>query len=76
MAKSRMARTLSRQAKRGIPAAMYQLGLRYYAGRGIDQDQFRGAMLIRDAAAAGYKPAVAWMEDYSFDDDALVQGES
>ena len=76
MAKSKKARVLSRQANRGIPHAMYQLGLCYFEGRGVSEDTQRGAELIRQAALEGYDLAKEWMEDYLFDDDAQTQGNS
>ncbi|MCR5349109.1 MAG: SEL1-like repeat protein [Bacilli bacterium] len=76
MAKSKKARTLSKQAHRGIPEAQYALGLCYYEGKGVAKDERKGVEWIREAALQGYKPAKDWMEDYAFDDDPGVQAES
>ena len=32
--------------------------------------------MVKKAADAGYAPALAWLEDYHFDDDANVQAHS
>jgi TPR repeat protein len=75
MSKSKKLRTLIKQAKMGKPYAMYQLGICYQLGRGRTQDLNEAANLISCAAESGYAPAIEWMKDYYFDDDACVQAE-
>ena len=75
MSKSKKLRTLIKQAKMGKPYAMYQLGICYQLGRGHTQDLNEAANWISCAAEAGYAPAIEWMKDYYFDDDACVQAE-
>ena len=60
----------------GKPYAMYQLGICYQLGRERVQDMNEAAKWISGAAEAGYAPAIEWMKDYSFDDDAAVQAEA
>ena len=75
MSKSKKLRTLIKQAKMGKPYAMYQLGICYQLGRECRQDMNEAAAWIACAAEAGYAPAIEWMKDYYFDDDACVQAE-
>ena len=75
MSKSKKLRTLIKQAKMGKPYAMYQLGICYQLGRGRTQDLNEAAIWISCAAKSGYAPAIEWMKDYYFDDDACVQAE-
>ncbi len=75
MSKSKKLRTLIKQAKMGKPRAMYQLGICYQLGRERVQDINEAAAWIACAAEAGYAPAIEWMKDYYFDDDACVQAE-
>ena len=75
MRKSKKLRTLIKQAKMGKPCAMYQLGICYQLGRGRTQNLNEAAVWISCAAEAGYAPAIEWMKDYYFDDDACVQAE-
>ena len=75
MSKSKKLRTLIKQAKMGKPHAMYQLGICYQLGRERVQDMNEAASWISRAAEAGYVPAIEWMKDYYFDDDACVQAE-
>lgn len=75
MSKSKKLRTLIKQAKMGKPYAMYQLGICYQLGSGRTQDLIEAANWISCAAEAGYAPAIEWMKDYYFDDDACVQAE-
>ena len=75
MRKSKKLRTLIKQAKLGNPYAMYQLGICYQLGRERTQDLNEAANWISCAAEAGYAPAIEWMKDYYFDDDACVQAE-
>ena len=75
MSKSKKLRTLIKQAKIGKPYAMYQLGICYQLGRGRTQDLNEAVAWIAASAEAGYIPAIEWMKDYYFDDDACVQAE-
>ena len=76
MSKSKKLRILIKQAKMGKPYAMYQLGICYQLGRERAQDINEAASWIACAAEAGYIPAIEWMKDYYFDDDADVQSVS
>ena len=76
MGKTKKMRKLIKAAKMGKPYAMYQLGVRYQLGRERSQDINEAAAWITDAAEAGYAPAIEWMKDYSFDDNASVQAEA
>ena len=75
MSKSKKLRTLIKQAKMGKPYAMYRLGICYQLGRERTQDLNEAAAWISCAAESGYAPAIEWMKDYYFDDDACVQAE-
>ena len=48
---------LQERAEQGDAAARNELGGRYYAGRGVEQDDAEAARWIRLAAAQGYAPA-------------------
>ena len=76
MKKSRRLRYLIKGAKMGDPKRTYELGLLYELGLGVEEDMSYAVELISYAARSGYKPAVDWMEDYYFDDDASVQAYS
>ena len=76
MSKSKKLRTLIKQAKMGKPHAMYQLGICYQLGRERVQDMNEAADWISASAEAGYIPAIEWMKDYYFDDNACVQAET
>ena len=76
MSKSKKMRKLIKAAKMGKPYAMYQLGLCYQLGRERVQDMNEAATWINRAAEAGYAPAIEWMKDYSFDDNAAVQAQA
>ena len=76
MSKSKKLRTLIKQAKMGKPYAMYQLGICYQIGRERVQDMNEAASWIACAAEAGYAPAIEWMKEYYFDDNADVQSVS
>ena len=76
MSKSKKLRTLIKQAKMGKPYAMYQLGICYQLGRERTQDLNEAAAWIAASAEAGYIPAIEWMKDYYFDDNACVQAET
>ena len=75
MSKSKKLRILIKQAKMGKPHAMYQLGICYQLGRERVQNMNEAAAWIAASAEAGYIPALEWMNDYYFDDDACVQAE-
>ena len=75
MSKSKKLRTLIKQAKMGKPPAMYQLGICYQLGRERVQDTTEAAFWITMSAEAGYAPAIEWIKDYYFDDDAYIQAE-
>lgn len=75
MGKTKKMRKLIKAAKMGKPYAMYQLGICYQLGRERPQNMNEAAAWIADAAEAGYAPAIEWMKDYYFDDDACVQAE-
>ncbi len=76
MNKSKKMRRLIKAAKMGKPYAMYQLGICYQLGREREQDLSEAATWIADAAEAGYAPAIEWIKDYTFDDNASVQAEA
>lgn len=75
MRKSKKMRKLFKAAKMGKSYAMYQLGICYQLGRERVQDMNEAATWIGAAAEAGYAPAMEWMKDYRFDDNATVQAE-
>lgn len=76
MSKSKKMRKLIKAAKMSKPYAMYQLGICYQLGRERVQDMNEAATWINRAAEAGYAPAIEWMKDYSFDDNAAVQAQA
>lgn len=76
MSKSKKMRKLIKAAKMGKPYAMYQLGICYQLGRERVQDMNEAATWINRAAEAGYAPAIEWMKDYNFDDNAAVQAQA
>ena len=76
MNKSKKMRRLIKAAKMGKPYAMYQLGICYQIGRERKQDLSEASALIAGAAEAGYAPAIEWIKDYTFDDNASVQAEA
>ena len=76
MAKSKKVRRLQKAAYRCRPREMYMLGLCYEHGRGIGQDTAEAVYWIGEAASLGYAPAVEWMHDYAYDDDASTQAYS
>lgn len=76
MKKSKKLRVICKQAKMGKPHQMYALALRYYEGVGVEEDMEMALYWMNAAADAGYVPALAWLEDYYFDDDATVQAYS
>ncbi len=75
MGKPKGLRKLIKAAQMGKPQAMYHLGLCYLEGwHRLPQDIYAAADWMEAAAQLGYGPAVQWMEEDGFDDDALVQG--
>lgn len=56
--------------------SLFQRGLDIFEGKGCKKDERKGALLIAEAAELGNKEAQDWIDDYCYDDDALVQGES
>ena len=55
---------------------MYRLGICFETGTMTEKDLTKAAEWISAAAEAGYAPALEWIKDYSFDDNALIQAES
>ena len=76
MGKTKKMRKLIKAAKMGKPYAMYQLGICCQLGREQPQDMNEAAVWIAAAAKAGYAPAIEWIKDYTFDDNASVQSEA
>ena len=76
MGKPKKIRRLMKAAKMGKPCAMYRLGIWYEVGNKTEPDMINAAFWINKAAEAGYVPAVEWMKDYSFDDNAGIQAHS
>ena len=76
MGKPKKLRIICKQAKMGKPHQMYALAIRYYEGTGVEEDSEKALYWMNLAADAGYAPALAWLEDYHFDDDANVQAHS
>ncbi len=69
MSKSKKVRKLIKYAKMGKASAMYSLGI-YYE---LNGDMNTAATWISNAADVGYAPAIEWIRDYKFDDDAAIQ---
>lgn len=76
MSKSKRLRTLIKQAKMSKPYAMYRLGIHYQIGKELPADLSKAAEWICASAERGYAPAIEWVRDYGFDDDACVQANS
>ncbi len=76
MGKTKKMRKLIKAAKMGKPYAMYQLGICYQLGREREQDLSEASAWIADAAEARYAPAMKWIKDYTFDNNASVQAEA
>ncbi len=76
MKKSRRIKKLIKAAKMGHPYSMYKLGLVYDVGEELPENPELALALIDAAAEMGCAGAIAWMEDYHFDDDARVQAEA
>lgn len=75
-AKTKKYRKLLKSAKSGSPDSLYRLGIYTYNGKYDFPDIGRAYSFIYASAQLGYKPAVDWIEDYYFDDDALTQSMS
>lgn len=76
MRKPKKLRKLIKAAKMGKPCAMYRLGIYFETGNMTEKNIDKAARWISAAAEVGYTPAKEWIEDYSFDDNALIQAES
>ena len=76
MGKPKKLRKLIKAAKMGKPYALYRLGICFETGNMTEKDLTKAAEWISAAAETGYAPALDWIKDYSFDDDALIQAES
>lgn len=76
MHKSKRMRKIIKSAKMGKPYAMYQLGICYQLGKESELDLNKAAMWMQVAAEAGYEPAIQWLKDYYFDDNAAIQAAS
>lgn len=76
MRKPKKLRKLIKAAKMGKPYAMYRLGIYFETGTMTKKNSDKAAEWISAAAEVGYAPAKKWIEDYSFDDNALIQAES
>ena len=55
---------------------LFRKGLALFEGDGVEKDEQEGARLIYLAAKAGHPEAKDWIDDYTFDDDAMGQGEA
>ena len=73
MRKSKKMKKFIKAVKMGKPYAMYQFGINHQLGRECVQDMNEAAAWISLAAEAGYAPAIEWMKDYNFDDNATIQ---
>lgn len=73
MKKTKKMRKLLKAAKLGKTYAMYQIGLCYQLGKDCEMDLYQAAAWMRTAAENGYQPAIEWLYDYMFDEDAYVQ---
>lgn len=67
---------LLEKAENSDANAMYQVGLAYEAGNGIEQNMVEAVAWMKSADELGNMDAHAWLEDYYFDDDACVQAHS
>lgn len=76
MGKPKKLRKLIKAAKMGKSCAMYRLGICFETGNMTEKDLTKAAEWISAAAEAGYAPALEWIKDYFFDDNALIQAES
>ncbi|MBQ7243890.1 MAG: hypothetical protein IJS52_06770 [Bacilli bacterium] len=55
---------------------LFRKGLALFNGDGVEKDEQEGAYLISLAAKKGHAEAKDWIDDYTFDDNAGVQGAS
>lgn len=76
MGKTKKLRKMIKAAKMGKTCAIYRLGICFEIGTMTEKDLTKAAEWISAAAEAGYVPALEWIKDYSFDDNALIQAES
>ena len=76
MAKTKNRRNAPVDLEKLDPETLYREGLALFEGNGVEKDEQEGAYLISLAAQKGHPEAKDWIDDYTFDDDALVQGES
>ena len=76
MAKSKKFRKLLKSAKTGRPQAMYRTGICFQTGHMTVKDMDKAAQWMTAAIEEGYAPAIEWINDYFFDDNALIQAES
>ncbi len=76
MGKPKKLRKLIKAAKMGNPHAMFRLGICFEIGTMTEKNMDKAAQWISSAAKVGYAPALDWIKDYSFDDNATVQAES
>ncbi len=70
MSKSKKMRKLIKSAKMGRAPAMYKLGV-YYE---LNGDMSTASEWISKASDVGNLPAIEWINDFKFDDNAAVQG--
>lgn len=73
MGKPKKLRKLMKAAKMRNSHAMYQLGIWYETGHMVPKDMEKAVCWISESAQSGYAPAMEWIKDYSFDDDANLQ---
>jgi len=52
-----------KRAAEGSPSAQYELGLRYLAGDGVEQDEAAGMKLLEQSAAQDYTLAKKKVEE-------------
>ncbi len=76
MGKPKKLRKLIKAAKMGKPHAMFRLGICFETGTMTEKNTDKAAQWISAAAESSYTPAIEWINDYSFDDNALIQAES
>ena len=65
-----------RAPKKADSEELYRRGLALFEGNGVEKDEQEGAYLISLAAEKGHAEAKDWIDDYTFDDNAGVQGVS
>ena len=64
--KEQGAEWLRKAAEQGLPEAMYNLGLCYHFGYGVEKSSFRAYSWVRDAERAGYAPAKKTLKDWGY----------